>query len=146
MAYSTHAQVEIAVGGPARLVQLADLDNTGVENAGVVDQAIAVADSAINSYLGKRFAVPLAPTPIVISHLSAYWAARILRRNRYNGQPLQDDNDQEQVDREWLVGVSEGAFSLGIEPTPTKASMVVDKAAVRDPTKTVSRDRTRGFW
>ncbi len=146
MAYSTHAQVQIAVGGPDRLRQLSDLDNTDTENPGVVDQAIATADSMIDSYVGKRFAVPLLPVPVVIANLSAYWAARVLRRNRYNGQPLQDDNDQELADREWLEGVSRGTISLGIEPTPQKASIVTDRAAPRDSTKAVSRDSTRGFW
>jgi len=146
MAYATHAQVEIAVGGPERLRQLADLDNSNTENTGVVSEAIAVADSTIDSYLGKRYATPLSVVPAVVAHLSAYWAARVLRRNRYNGQPLADDNEQEYVDRKWLEGVSRGEISLGIDPGPAKASMVIDRASPRDAALTVSRDRTRGFW
>lgn len=146
MAYSTHAQVQIAVGGPARLIELADLDNDGTEDTGVVDAAIATADAVIDSYTGHRYGVPLSPVPTVISALSSYWAARVLRRNRYNGQPMVDDNDQELVDREWLLKVAEGTISLGIEPTPAKASIVIDKAGERDSTKAVSRDRLRGAW
>lgn len=128
------------------MLELSDISNANALDLTVVDQAIAAADSAIDSYLGKRFAVPLASVPAVISNLSAYWAARVLRRNRYSGQPMHDDNDQEAVDREWLRGVATGEISLGIDPPPTKSSIVTDRADVRDSTKLVSRDRTRGFW
>jgi phage gp36-like protein len=148
VAYSTSAQVQIAVGGLARLTELTDLENTGATSpiAATVNQAIADADGVINSYLGKRFAVPLATVPDTISMLSARWAARVLRQNKYNGQPLQDDIDREKIDREWLDGVSQGKYSLGIEPVPPKASMVTDAVGPRDPSLLVSRQTMKGFW
>jgi phage gp36-like protein len=134
------------VGGPARLLELSDLANLNSLDAGVIDAAIAEADAEIDSYIGHRFAVPLSTVPPIITLKSAAWAARILRRNRYNGQPLQDDLEREATDREWLRGVADGTISLGLEPTPVGASMVIDKAAPRDATLSVSRERTKGFW
>jgi phage gp36-like protein len=146
MAYSTLAQVQTAVGGPDRLRELSDLSNVNLLDATVVAAAIAEADAEIDSYIGHRFAVPLSVAPPIVALKSAAWAARILRRNRYNGQPLQDDLDREATDREWLRGVADGTISLGIEPSPAGASMVIDRAGLRDPTLDVSRQRTKGFW
>ena len=146
MPYSTLAQVQTAVGGPARLLELSDLSNENTLDADVVDAAIAEADAEINSYIGHRFSVPLGTVPEIVARKSAAWAARILRRNRYNGQPLQDDLERESTDREWLLGVADGTISLGLEPTPVGASMVIDKAGPRDATLEVSRLRTKGFW
>ena len=149
MAYSTLAQVQVAVGGPEKLLQLTDLENANAPtiDTSVVDKAIAEADGIINSYIGHRFAVPLAVIPDVISNLSKAWAARVLRRDKYNGQPLQDDINHEELDRQWLAGVAKGLYSLGIEPTPAAASMVNDKAGQRTSTMVISRLRGRGvMW
>ncbi len=146
MAYSTQAQVETAVGGPVRLAELSDLDNSGVADAGVIAEAIAEADGEIDSYLGQRFFVPLATVPAVIASKSAAWAARVLRRNRANGRPLDDDIAREEIDIKWLLKVADGTISIGIEPGPPKASKVIDKVGLRDSAASVGRERLKGFW
>lgn len=149
MAYSTQDQVQRAVGGPAKLLELSDLTNgmTPAIDAVVVADAIFEADAVIDSYIGHRSAVPLSPVPPIVSALSASWAARVLRRDKYNGQVLQDDIDREKIDRAWLADVARGLVSLGIEPTPAKASQVNDKAGQRDTGALVSRERLKGgFW
>lgn len=148
MAYCTQADVEIAVGGPVKLVQVADQVGAGSMDAAaiaVVAKAIKDADSAINSYIGHRYSVPLSPVPDSVAAMSAAWAARLLRRNLYNGQAMEVDHDQEVEDRKWLADVGKGIISLGIEPTPAKASMVIDKAGARDPSLKVSALRLRGY-
>lgn len=145
MPYSTQSDVQIAAGGATNLAQLSDLENAAAIDASVVAAAIRTADGVINSYVGHRYAVPLAVVPDTIRDLSAAWAVRVLRKNRYNGAPLTDDQEAEKIDREWLVGVADGTISLGLEPTPEKASMVIDKAAPRDSALETSRDRLRGF-
>jgi len=150
MAYSTQSDVQAAAGGSANLVALADLDGTfpgdaGASVATTTAAAIRTADGVINSYVGHRYAVPLATVPDTIRDLSASWAVRVLRKNRYSGAPLTDDQEQEKIDREWLEGVADGTISLGIEPTPEKASIVIDKAAPRDSSLETSRERLRGF-
>lgn len=146
MAYSTQSDVQTAIGGSVRLREFSDLENTGSIDAAVVARAIAEADGIINSYIGHRFAVPLAVVPATVSTLSARWASRILRMNRYQGQIDPSAVDQEKLDHKWLEGVAEGLYSLGVEPTPPKASIVIDKAAPRAGTALVSRQRTRGMW
>lgn len=146
MAYSTQADVQVAIGGGDRLREYSDIENSGAVDVAVVAAAIAEADGVIDSYVGHRYAVPLAVVPDVIVRLSARWAARVLRVNRYQGAQVTEDLDREKIDREWLDSVAHGIVSLGIEPTPPKASIVIDKAAPRPGTALVSRLRTRGMW
>ena len=158
MAYSTIDDVRVAVGGNRNLVELADLEDTAQAAGGtpaqqaahadvvaVVNKAIAEGDGVINAYLKQRSAVPLATPPDEIKAMSAGWAARVLRRQRYKGQPIAEDQDAEKIDREFLQKIAEGTIQLGIEPTPAKSSIIIDKAAPRDSTFTISRERTKQF-
>jgi len=137
MAYTTIDDVRIAVGGKRALVELADLeqevtvpdDITHASVVAVVGNAIREADGVINGYLKQRSAVPLAVVPDEIKFMSASWAARVLRRNRYKGQPIAEDQNAE----------------VGLEPTPERSSIVIDKAAPRDSTLDISRDRLRSL-
>jgi phage gp36-like protein len=149
MAYSTKANVQTAVGGSANLVELADLENempgssAGMDST--IDDAIRGADGFINSYLRQRFAVPLAVVPDEIRDLSASWASRILRRNRYKGQPIQADLDAEVIDRKWLDGVAKGQIQIGVDPSPNPSDIIVDTVQPRDTSLTISREKMKGF-
>lgn len=158
MAYSTFDDVRIAVGGSRNLVELADLEETAADAGDtpaeqltdpnvidVVNKAIAEADGIINGYLKQRSAVPLAVVPDEISAMSSAWAARILRRQRYKQQPLTEDQEAEKIDRLYLADVAKGIIQLGVEPTPEKSSIVIDKAAPRDTTLDISRHRMKSF-
>lgn len=110
-----------------------------------VAAAIREADGYINSYLRQRFAVPLAtPTDEVVA-MSAAWAARVLRRARYKGQPVADDQEAEKIDRLWLKGVADGTIQLGIEPSPTKSSIVTDAVGERDSSLRISSAKLDDF-
>lgn len=158
MAYSTFDDIRIAVGGSRNLVELADLEDTAaavgptaaeqLTDPNVVDvvgKAISEADGIINAYLKQRSSVPLAIVPDEIAAMSAAWAARVLRRQRYKQQPLSEDQEAEKTDRLYLADIAKGIIQLGIQPTPAKSDIVVDKAAPRDSTLTVSRERLKPF-
>ncbi len=149
MAYCTEADVQNSVGGAIKLAQLSDLDNVlaGAVNHTAVAAAIDEATAEMASYIGHRISVNAvaASVPRVLVNKAAIWAARILRRNGYNGQPLADDLDHEKMDREWLMGIADGTLSLGVEPAPKDAPEITDKAAPRDPSLIVSRARLRGY-
>lgn len=149
MAYCVEADVQISVGGAIKLAQLSDLDNVlaGAVNHTAVAAAIDEASAEMASYIGHRISVTAiqASIPRVVVNKAAAWAARILRRNAYNGQPLEDDLDREKMDREWLMHIADGTLSLGVEPAPRDADVVTDKAAPRDSTLNISRSRLRGF-
>lgn len=158
MAYCTIDDVRVAVGGNRNLVELADLEETAAsagptpeEQAAhpdvvdVVQRAIAGADGFINAHLKQRVSVPLADPPPEIVDISASWAARILRRNRYKQQPIREDIDQEKLDKEHLTQIAKGLVQLGLTTTPPKSDIIVDKAAPRDSTLSLSRERTKQF-
>lgn len=148
MAYCTQADLESEVG-IIKLAQLTDRDNllSGAVNATAVTNAIAEASAQMASYIGHRVSVDAvaAAIPPVVKFMAVAWAIRVLRRGSYNGQPLEDDLDREKTDREWLNGVATGLYSLGVEPELTKAGIVIDKAAPRDPSLKVSAARLRGY-
>jgi phage gp36-like protein len=149
MGYCAEADVQTAVGGAIKLAELSDQDNalSGAVNHTVVQAAIDEATAELASYVGHRISVNTvaATVPPVLKLKAAAWAARILRRNAYNGQPLADDLDREETDRKWLELVARGIVSLGVEPAPKDAPEVTDKAAPRDSTLQVSRRALRGF-
>lgn len=146
MPYSTLISVQTALGGQAKLIQATDQDGTGAGvNMSVLDQAINEADSIINSYLRKQWAVPLNPVPDVIANLSAAWAARSLRSNLNNGLKLREDADQEAIDRDWLLDVAKGNISLDVTVAPAPAPDRIDKAAPRDSTMKIASARLRFF-
>ncbi len=153
MAYSTLDKVRIAVGGTRNLIELADLEETAALSGGladpnvisVIDDAISEADGIINAYLKQRSAIPLVDVPPEIAAMSASWAARVLRRNRYKQQPIAEDQNAEKTDREYLKGIASGTIQLAVNPTPARSSLIVDKAAPRDSTLTMSRERTKSF-
>jgi phage gp36-like protein len=149
MAYCTQADVQISVGGAIKLAQLSDLDNllAGAVNSAAVAAAIDEASAEMASYIGHRISINAiaASVPRVVVNKAAAWAARILRRNAYNGQPLADDLDREKMDREWLMHIADGTISLGVEPAPRDAPEITDKAAPRDSTLNISRARLRGY-
>lgn len=141
MAYSVLADVQIAVGGAAKLLQLTDHDGNGIADSGVVDAAIAEADAFITSYAGKRWTD--VTVPLTVKGMAARMAARILRRNRL--MALIQDLDDEKLDREWLTALARGDVTA-VDAGAAASSMVVDKAEPRDTKKNVSRERTKGFW
>jgi phage gp36-like protein len=147
--YCTEADVQIAVGGAAKLAQLSDQDNLlgGAVNHAVVAAAISEATNEIASFVGHRIsinAIAAAIPPLLVTKAAA-WAARVLRRDAYNGQPLADDLDREEIERKWLLLAAEGRVSLGVEPELPNSDIVTDAAKPRSSSYTISRERFKGF-
>lgn len=149
MAYCVEADVQTAAGGATKLAELSDQDGvlSGAVNHTVVTAAIAEATAELASYIGHRISVTAvaATIPDIVKLKTASWAVRVLRRNLYNGQPLADDLQREEIDRKWLMQVAQGLVSLGVEPELAAATEVIDKAAPRDPSLKVSALRLRGY-
>lgn len=58
MAYITNADIETRLGSQT-YVQLTDDDGDGVGDVGVIDEARLAAEGEANSYLARRYAVPV---------------------------------------------------------------------------------------
>jgi phage gp36-like protein len=70
MTYATLTAMVAQFGEP-ELVQRTDRSDAGVVDQAVLDRALVDADAEIDSYLGTRYALPLASTPILLVRLAA---------------------------------------------------------------------------
>ena len=110
MAYCTQQNL-VDRFGLQEMIQLTDIDNLGVINTLVLNQAIADADAVINGYLSGRYSLPLASPPAVLTRM----ACDIVRYY------LNDDNVTDQVKRRFdeaiklLEQVAKGIISLGLD-------------------------------
>ena len=143
MAYCTRADIVQAVGGESKLRQLTDREGTGSVDETVVTAAIATADALIDTYANKRFSVPFDPVPPAIKELSKRIARYTLRDER--GTLTEGDLKTHEADVKWLDALQKGEVSPGIEPQPTKSSLVRDAATERPSAKAVGRAQLKGF-
>lgn len=97
------------------LMQLTDRDNNGIEDPGVLDQALGDADAEINTYLAKRYALPLAVVPQVISRI----ACDITRYRLYGQQSPQEVRTRYTDAVKVLQSLADGSVTLGLDPAPT---------------------------
>jgi phage gp36-like protein len=141
MAYATQAQMEIAAGGAARLVELSDWDSDGTADTTVIAQCLAEVDSIINSYAAAKYAVPVEDPSVAFQAIAAaeyvYW----LTQKRRLVSPEDKEAHDERV--AWLVKLSKGQV-LPSDPTPTKSS-AVKSAWVDRASDDVSRSSLEGF-
>lgn len=143
MAYSVSADLQQAVGGADRLVQIADWDGDGVADASVIASAIAGADAEIDTYAVKLFTTPFNPVPTAIREISA----RIARFKIADARGVATEAWQTQYakDLEWLDALAKGQVAPGPDPFPAKSSVVVDKVVTRPSTKEIGREALKGF-
>lgn len=114
MAYITNADIEERVGSVA-YVQLADDDGNGVADVGVVDEARLGAEGEVNSYLGRRYAVPINLTthPDLADVLASNTMDLAEYRLRLRRPPVPEDARRRRDQAiEWLTRVAEGRIEL----------------------------------
>jgi phage gp36-like protein len=120
MSYCTYDDVETRLGAD-ELAALADYDGDGSADPEVVEQAIRSAGALVDSYLGVRFAVPVAlpggGCPEVLTTRAVNLAVYFLRLGR--DSVTEDARAQYEDDVAWLREVVAGTVSLGVEPAPS---------------------------
>lgn len=142
MAYATITQIQIAAGGADRLVQVFDWDQDGVADAAVLAQISAEADAWIDSYAGRRFAVPIeSPSQVLTLHAAEEVVYRALVKR---GMASTEDDKRHEQRVQWLRDLSSGKV-VPTDPQPTKASTAtaawVDRAE-----DDASREGWKGLW
>ena len=123
MAYAT-VQDMIGRFGEIEMLRLSSVDGVlpDVVNPVPVEQALADADGIIDSYLRKRYSVPLAPVPQVITRASC-----LLARYDLSVGGDREPADQVKSDRKdivaWLTQLSTGTATLeGVAPIEQTSS------------------------
>jgi len=144
LAYSDTGDVQNAVGGSERLAELTDWDEDEDPDTSVITSIISEADAWIDSFLSKRYSVPIAsPVPRLIEAMSANESAFILKRNR--SMVTEGDQIHHEERAKMLEDIATGRVTLGVFDQPAKSSLVVDKAFVRPSTLAISREKLKGF-
>ena len=107
MSYITYLDlvVEFEEG---EILQLTDRDGDGAVDDEVVEDAIAFADSHIDSYLRGKYTVPLTNLPANLKGMACDFA----RYRLYQGQPTQLVQDRYDVGCFYLKDVARGLVSL----------------------------------
>jgi phage gp36-like protein len=114
MGYITNADIEERLG-TAAYVQLTDDDGNGVADVGVVDEARLGAEGEVNSYLGRRYSVPVSLTthPDLADVLASFTLDLAEYRLRLRRPPVPDDARRRRDQAiEWFTRVAEGRIDL----------------------------------
>lgn len=141
--YVDRAVLISAVGGNDFLVQLADMDGDGVEDAGVVDSAIVDAEGMVNSYVRKLFATPLSPVPAAIVGVTKRITVYLLKQQR-NNAVTELDRLQYEDDLKWLKLLSKGEVDPGIASLAPSGHNRTTSTQRRS-SKHASRESLKGF-
>ncbi len=114
MAYITNVDIGQRLGATT-YVQLADDDGDGVADAGVVDEARAAAEGELDSYLARRYRLPLdlVAHPELANLLASVALDLATYRLRLRRPPVSQD-DRARFDRTiaWLAAVAQGRIHL----------------------------------
>lgn len=125
--------------GSEELLALADRDGDDAVDTAVVDAALADADALIDSYIGRRYTLPLASTPARLVTVAATIARYELAADRPTEQMRQDYDDAVA----WLRDVAAGRAELQIEGDEPTGEAVTIKTS--GPERVFSRTTLRGF-
>lgn len=120
MAYITNSDIEMRLGG-ATYVQLTDDDGDGIADVAVVDEARLAAEAILNSYLARRYHVPVdtvalpelaAPLRSVTLDVAEY---RLRGRRPPLPEPAVRQYEQAVA---WLRSIAEGKADLPASSVP----------------------------
>ena|SRR5690349_7520081 len=147
MAYATQTQIELAAGGAARLLQIADWDGDDVVDTDAIAWAQLTADALIDGYARLRFAELRdsgGDATDTAAMLAANEAVYQLKVNR--GQNSAVDDTAAAGRLEIYKAISTGSFRPA-EPVPAASTAVRSGWRTRDDNgEDVSRTGLRGAW
>lgn len=114
MAYVTDTDIEDRLGSAA-YVQLTDDDGNGVADAAVVDEARLGAEGEVNSYLARRYQVPIDLTvhSELADVLKSFTLDLVELRLRARRPPVPTETLRRRADAiEWLSRIAKGTIEL----------------------------------
>lgn len=117
--------------GQDELTQRSDRSGTGVRDDAVLAQAIADASAEIDAYLARRYELPLAEVPPVLTRV----ACDLARFALYPDQATDEVQARAEHARRLLRDLTDGRISLGLpaataQPTPSLSAANAGAARV----------------
>ena len=149
MAYASQADVEVACGGRARLVELTDHAGHGgsAVDATVLAAAQQEADSWIDSFAQRVTTVPYSPVPDVIRRLAA--AETVYRLKLYRDSVNEEDRLAHEERLAWLRDLAAATVSPTTAGAGGGSSSSGGGASLgfrSDDEDDITRGNLRGFW
>ena len=124
--YATRSDIEARIGADV-LVMLADDNDDGVADIGVIDAAISQASARIDAAFGGRYSVPIEPPPAVIVWVCVSLAVPILYARRREEMPP-DHKSQADAAGEFLTSLASGEIVLsGVSTRTLPRSTTMEK-------------------
>ena len=143
MAYAVQIDIERAIGAD-KVAQLADDDNDGVADAGVIAEALDWADRMVNPYVAGKYAVPFTPsTPPEIADRAAELAAYWLYRRRQNRDETVQKMFSDAV--EWLKDLQAGKVNVSADPATGLVGVGVGQAKVSAKEPTITDEKLERY-
>ncbi|MFQ5592288.1 MAG: phage protein Gp36 family protein [Phycisphaerae bacterium] len=142
MAYVTNADIEERLGSVA-YVQLTDDDGDGVADVGVVDEARVGAQGEVDSYLARRYQVPvdLSLHPEVAGLLASITLDIAEYRLRLRRPPVPSETlRRHTLAIDWLERVADGRNELPSTSAVATNPALGPAAAAIGETRTLSHD------
>ena len=147
MSYITNSDIEERLGSDT-YVQLTDDDGDAVADVGVVDEARLGSEGEVNSYLARRFQVPIDLTahPELADVLATVTLDLVEYRLRMRRPPAPDSSVRKRDQTiEWLRRVADGEIELpstaSVSPNTTRGIVAGTSGSER----TLSRDEMSDF-
>ena len=147
MAYITNADIEQRLGSDT-YVQLADDDGDGTADVGVVNEARTGAEGEVDSYLARRFQLPidLAAHADIAGVLASFALDLVEYRLRLRRPPVPKDAvNRHSRAIEWLKRVADGTIDL---PSATGLAANTARGPVAETTgneRVLSRDELSDY-
>lgn len=138
MTYATQTNLTDRYGADV-LLELADRDGDDEVDAAVVARALADADALIDSYIARRYELPIATTPPVLVTYAAQIAFYGLHRDRPTDEARRDYEDA----LVWLKDIAAGRAELDVGGS--QPPMSSDGMETSGPDRIFSRDTMGGF-
>lgn len=139
MAYATVAQMEVRFG-EAELAQLSDPEGLTIIPA-TVEKALSDAAGLIDSYLGRRYPLPLAQVPDAVVTVCQDMALYNLLTLRRRGD-IEDARTRYEDALAWLKDIATGRATLGEGFLPPQPGGMVQ---LTSSPRLFSREGLRGF-
>jgi phage gp36-like protein len=126
------------------LIQLTDDNSVGTVDDAKVTGAIEKADSIIDGYCGKRYAVPFSPVPNLVRDMSVDLAIYNLYGNRQGAPDYWEKRRDDTI--AFLKDVSKGTATIGDASAAGISGESSDNSVdISSADRVFSRDRLRGF-
>ena len=139
MGYITQTDLENRFGSD-ELLALADRDGDDVIDATVIAQAIQDAESVIDSYVARRYDLPLSTVPPILVSI----ACDLARFNLYTDDPLEAVKNRRDDAVRYLRDIADGRIELQGQSVEEPAASD-DGLQVIGPDRMFSDDSMAGF-